>query len=62
MNVLSIPLNVDKFGCWDKVIGILEYIFGPKHVMEQRIVLDLAKEGLYLNKDWSGYGCDGETN
>ena len=35
MNVLSKPKKVNKFSCWVLVIGIIECIFGRKHVMER---------------------------
>ena len=31
----SLSLKANKFGCWVVVIGIVEYIFGPMHVMEE---------------------------
>ena len=34
MNVWSKRLKANKFGCLVVVIEIVEYIFGPKHVME----------------------------
>ena len=38
MNVLSKRLKANKFGCWVTVIGITQYIFGPKHVMKRNSV------------------------
>ena len=57
MNIFRIRLKVNKFGCWVMVIGIIECIFGPKHVMERSSMLDLAKEGLYLGMDLNACGC-----
>ena len=60
MNVSSKRLKANKFGCWVVVIGIIEYIFGPKHVMERSRVLDLAEEGLCFGMDRSVNGCDAD--
>ena len=59
MNVSSKHLKANKFGCWVMVIGIIEYIFGPKHVLERVSALELEKDGLHLGMDRHAWRCDG---